>query len=146
MWGVHSVCVCVRVCVRVCVCCVCIQIKRGLKNMGEDELLETVEAFESKYLRLKERHRKHEAAAADEIDHLTQQLLEAQHAAEQAQAAAAASAGKGARGAAPPPAAAAAAPREVAELRRENDVLIGQLVAKQMEVAQLAEEQVRVAL
>ncbi|GFH18091.1 C2 NT-type domain-containing protein [Haematococcus lacustris] len=66
------------------------QVVRGLENMGDDEAIEAVEAFEEKYKRLRERYR-------------------------------------------------AGSSREA--LERENQALVVQLVNKQLEAAQLAEDQ-----
>lgn len=113
--------------------------------MGDDEAVEAVEAFEVKYGRLKDRYKQLEAAAAEEAEELTAQLLEAQDALRKAQQQAAstgpgaAAAGAHSNGAA----AAGVSTKEFEALRNENEQLVSQLVAKQMELAELAEQQVR---
>jgi hypothetical protein len=55
-----------------------VQVKRGLRSMGEDELLEAVEGFERKYAKLKEKSKRVEAELAAEADELAGQLADAQ--------------------------------------------------------------------
>jgi len=110
-------------------------VKRGLSDMGDDEAVEAVEAFEVKYARLKERYKQLEIAAGEEADDLAAQLADAQAEVEQLRRAGAAPAAAAARGAG------GASASELASLREENERLVQQLVSKQMEFAMLSEEQ-----
>lgn len=121
-----------------CLCPPPLKVKRGLSDMGDDEAVEAVEAFEVKYARLKERYKQLEAAAGDEADDLAAQLADAQAELEQLRRARPNGTGvQGARGVG------GANSTEITSLKEENERLVGQLVSKQMEFAMLSEEQVR---
>lgn len=119
-----------------------LQVKRGLSDMGDDEAVEAVEAFEVKYTRLKERYKQLEAAAGEEADDLAAQLADATAELESLKkAAAAAGPSGGVVAGAGLGRASGTVGKELAQLREENETLVSQLVAKQMEFAQLSEEQ-----
>ena len=116
------------------------QVKRGLEHMGDDEALEAVEAFEVKYTRLREKYKQLERSSGEEADSLAAQLQDAQDEVERLRRSGGSGGARGGAGLAP------AQLRELEELRRENEAVVQQLVAKQMELAELHEQQVGAVL
>eukprot|EP00798_Chlamydomonas_sp_ICE-L_P020645 gene20645-27431_t len=116
---------------------------RGEENCGDDEALDAVEAFEYKYVRIKERYKDLERRSQDDLDQLADQLVQAQHTVKQLQKQvhelqenppAAPNASYGAR-------AGRAASRVSLDAIEENQLLIQKLVDTQMEMALMMEQE-----